>query len=145
MLTKHKDSTKEIVVLCDVDGTIAIHGDRSPYDEFKAGEDTPNRHVIDLLRLLYMIGYKIIYVSGRKERGRKITELWMSFHDVPHGELLMRETHDRRHDYEVKEEIYRTKIEPFYDVWFVLDDRQQIVDQWRLMGLTCFQVAPSPD
>ena len=28
-----------------------------------------------------------------------------------------------------------------YNVHFVLDDRQQVVDMWRSLGLTVFQVA----
>ena len=30
----------------------------------------------------------------------------------------------------------------FFDVKFVLDDRDQVVEMWRDMGLPCFQVAP---
>jgi hypothetical protein len=29
-----------------------------------------------------------------------------------------------------------------FDVQFVLDDRDQVVEMWRAMGLTCLQVAP---
>jgi hypothetical protein len=28
------------------------------------------------------------------------------------------------------------------DVFCVVDDRQKVVDMWREIGLTCFQVAP---
>ena len=28
------------------------------------------------------------------------------------------------------------------DVFMTVDDRQKVVDMWRGLGLTCFQVAP---
>jgi hypothetical protein len=28
------------------------------------------------------------------------------------------------------------------DVFMTVDDRQKVVDMWRDLGLTCFQVAP---
>ena len=28
------------------------------------------------------------------------------------------------------------------DVFMCVDDRQKVVDMWRSLGLTCFQVAP---
>ena len=30
----------------------------------------------------------------------------------------------------------------YKDIWFVLEDRQCVVDMWRGEGLTCLQVAP---
>ena len=40
----------------------------------------------------------------------------------------------------MKEEIYQQHIAGQYNVKFVLDDRQQVVDMWRSLGLTVFQV-----
>jgi hypothetical protein len=54
----------------------------------------------------------------------------------------MRHTKDLRKDSIVKGEIYDSVIAPNYNVFFVLDDRNQVVDFWRSKGLTCFQVAP---
>ena len=53
----------------------------------------------------------------------------------------MRKTGDNRKDSIIKEEIYRNLIEPNYNIEFVLDDRNQVVDMWRRIGLTCLQVA----
>lgn len=38
--------------------------------------------------------------------------------------------------------MYETQIAPYYRVTAVFDDRQQVVDMWREIGLTCCQVAP---
>lgn len=42
----------------------------------------------------------------------------------------------------MKEEIYREKVLPKYNVRFVLDDRKQVVDHIRSLGFTVLQVAP---
>ena len=54
----------------------------------------------------------------------------------------MRKGGDKRIDSIVKKELYRKYIEPFYRVKLVLDDRNQVVDMWRDLGLPCWQVAP---
>jgi hypothetical protein len=55
--------------------------------------------------------------------------------------LYMRKTEDKRKDSVVKREIYENEILPNYYVEFVLDDRQQVVDALRDMGLQVWQVA----
>ena len=41
-----------------------------------------------------------------------------------------------------KYDIYNNYIAPRYNVKYVFDDRNQVVDMWRNgLGLTCFQVA----
>ncbi|PPK92349.1 hypothetical protein CLV92_11595 [Kineococcus xinjiangensis] len=42
----------------------------------------------------------------------------------------------------MKVQLYRKHIEPGCDVLAVFDDRQSVVDAWRAIGLTVFQVAP---
>lgn len=85
---------------------------------------------------------KVILVSGRESRFRKPTEHWLATHGIAYDALYMRRTRDYRKDAIIKTEIYRANIEPGYRVLFVLDDRNQVVDQWRKLGLTCLQVAP---
>jgi hypothetical protein len=54
----------------------------------------------------------------------------------------MRKTGDMRKDSLVKEEIYNSNIAPNYNVFLILDDRDQVIDLWRnKLGLTAFQVA----
>jgi hypothetical protein len=47
-----------------------------------------------------------------------------------------------RKDSVVKQELFDEHIRDIYDVVAVYDDRQQVVDMWRAMGIDCFQVAP---
>jgi hypothetical protein len=53
----------------------------------------------------------------------------------------MRPAGDNRKDSILKEEIYKRDILPEYYISFVLDDRQQVVDALREMGLQVWQVA----
>jgi hypothetical protein len=53
----------------------------------------------------------------------------------------MRRTGDRRKDSVVKRQMYERTVAGKYDVLFVLDDRNQVVDMWRKeLNLACFQV-----
>ena len=48
---------------------------------------------------------------------------------------------DKSKDTIIKKEIEGGEIQGSYNVLFVLDDRNVVVDQWRSLGLQCFQVA----
>jgi hypothetical protein len=54
--------------------------------------------------------------------------------------LIMRATGDMRKDSIIKQELLEREIVPNSFVDFVLDDRNQVVDMWRSLGLTCLQV-----
>lgn len=60
---------------------------------------------------------------------------------MPSYQLFMRETDDKRKDHVVKLELYKKYIDGNYNVEAVFDDRQRVVDMWRDIGLTVFQVA----
>ena len=53
----------------------------------------------------------------------------------------MRRTYDRRKDCVIKMEIFEQYINNIYFVEFCIDDRTQVVELWRSLGLTCLQVA----
>jgi hypothetical protein len=54
----------------------------------------------------------------------------------------MRKTGDRRADNIVKRELFEARVRNKYNIDFVLDDRNQVVDMWRNeLKLTCLQVA----
>lgn len=131
------------IVIVDIDGTLAIHNGRSPYEFFKLDTDLPNQPVIEVVRALHDAGYGIIYLSGREEKYRVQTARWLATHVVVPANisLLMRLTGDYRADDVIKREIYYHYIEPYYGVLCVLDDRNRVVEMWRKLGLTVLQVA----
>lgn len=131
-------------IIVDLDGTLAIHQGRDPYDCSRCEEDALNLAVDAVVDNLWHTGagqYQILLVSGRDESCRTPTKTWLANHTIHWDYLYMRATGDKRDDRIVKEEIYRQQIEGKYNVLFVLDDRNKVVDMWRSLGLTCFQVA----
>lgn len=74
-------------------------------------------------------------ISGRDEVCRKETIDWLYDNGIHFKELHMRPKDDIRKDAIVKQEIYDNHIKGKYEVLFILDDRQQVVDMWRENGL----------
>lgn len=128
------------VIICDIDGTLALAATRGPFEWAKVGEDGPNLPVIALLKALTP-GRGIILTSGRKEVCRQATHDWLVRHGINYGELLMRADDDDRKDSIVKREMFDRKIRGKNNVDFVIDDRNQVVEMWRSLGLTVLQVA----
>lgn len=129
-------------IICDLDGTLAIHNGRNPYDENKIHTDKLNTHINGILSNYIFLGTKIIYLSGRNESARMNTENWLraKHADYINSTLLMRPNKDFRPDEIVKREIYEREIKDKYFVEFVLDDRDKVVKMWREIGLLCLQV-----
>jgi predicted kinase len=129
-------------VLVDVDGTVALMGDRSPYDWRRVGFDSPNQAVIGAVRAMHAAGNAIVFCSGRDEEARAETEAWLDlFVGVPYEGLFMRPPGDNRKDAIVKQELFETEIRDRWRIVGVFDDRRQVVRMWRALGLTVFQVA----
>lgn len=138
------DPKLPFAIICDLDGTLALFGDKSPYDRDYSKDDL-NGPVAFLLRELppYIT---VIFVSGRKEQYREITQRWIYTQSMVNKmfftyKLFMRKDGDRREDTIVKREIYNREIRKKYNIIFALDDRNRIVAMWRKIGITCFQVA----
>jgi predicted kinase len=137
------DPAKTPAIICDLDGTLAIHQDRSPYDYSKVDKDAVNDPIARIVGHFARSGHVVLYVSGRDDSCRNLTEMWLAGNKLPFGtphELLMRKTGDHRKDFIVKQEIFDNEIRNKYNVRFVLDDRDQVVKMWRAMGLCCLQV-----
>lgn len=155
---------KKAAYIFDIDGTLAncshrLHFLKPPkgaihfnlnevdwkpdWDSFYAAcvDDKPIEDVILLCRLLDRPDITIIFLTGRPKSIATQTCDWLQHNVVSGGRLYMRDTGDHRPDYKVKREIYETKIKNDYNVVGVFEDRQQCVDMWRGLGLTCFQVA----
>lgn len=142
---------KAIVV--DIDGTVALRGEREWWDYDRVDEDAPNEPVIDVVKLLYRSllttegGVKVFVMSGRDDTCYHATLDWLAEHHVPCHALLMRDPTlvddkgNKLADSDVKEALYREHIENDYEVVAVFDDRDSVVKRWRELGLLCLQVA----
>jgi predicted kinase len=136
-------------IMCDLDGTLAIIGDRSPYDASRCDEvDIPNEAVIACVKAMYDDDHTIIFMSGRDSKYREQTKRFIEKHCIQRDrqkmryELHMRGEGDTRNDAIVKRELYEANVLGKFNVEFVLDDRNRVVDEWRRMGIPCFQVNP---
>lgn len=134
---------KPVAIMCDIDGTLADMGDkRGPYD-LNVEVDTVRGKVADLVDTLWCTDiYTVIIMSGRKEDCRAATDKWLWDNGIGHDHLFMRKSDDNRADNLIKADLFDEHVRDNFDVQFVFDDRQQVVDMWRKMGLDCFQVAP---
>lgn len=132
---------KPDAIIIDVDGTVALRGTRDPFDETRVNEDKPNQPVIDVIRLDIAYGRWPIFVSGRTDKCYTATWAWLNRHVTPEFDLHMREAGDGRMDAIVKSEIFDKYIRDNFNVRRVYDDRNQVVQMWRSLGLTVFQVA----
>lgn len=134
------DPMLQPAIVCDIDGTLAHMHDRSPYDWRKVGNDKVDIPIAWLTSILFR-SVSVILVSGRDESCRKETEDWLAKNGICYTKLIMRKEGDNRPDEVVKEEIFNDNIRGNYNVRFVLDDRNKVVDMWRQLGLKCLQVA----
>lgn len=137
------DPDKKRCILCDLDGTLAWCDNRSPYDTSKCAEDSVNYSILHLLNIYLDSGaFDIIFVTGRE---RQYEDATRTFLEEKCGlsrldyKLYMRDRKDIK-DNEVKEKILKEDILPFYNVSFVLEDRDRVVKMYRENGVQCFQV-----
>lgn len=128
-------------VMCDIDGTLALRGDRGAYDFTRCEEDLLNASVRGALRSFRRAdGDVVVLLSGRGEEHRSRTEAWLRAHEVPYDELWMRAAGDHRRDDVVKAELFDRHVRHRFAVRVSLDDRDRVVAVWRRMGLPTWQV-----
>lgn len=129
-------------IICDLDGTLALMNGRNPFDASTCDQDLPNTPVIACVKAMVAQGVKLVFMSGREDKYREPTIRFIEQH-LPgvQYELHMRVSGDSRKDAIVKGELFDAHVAEKYNVVFVLDDRNQVVDFWRSIGLTVFQVA----
>ena len=138
-LQQNKDLPKAII--CDIDGTLAIIEGRSPFDAILCEQDALNEPIADIVKEEFAKGTRIFLFTGRMDSCKTQTENWLKKWEIPYHQLVMRKHNDVRKDAIVKKEFFDTHIKDKFFIKFVLDDRNQVVDMWRLeIGLPCLQV-----
>ena len=138
---------KPRAIIVDIDGTLAHMNGRSPYDYTKVSTDVVDATVRDLVNSLSK-EFKVLVVSGRDDTCFEDTAKWLRDNNIAHDDLLMRdstrvkENGGKVADTVIKREIFDESIKDHYQIEFVLDDRNQVVDMWRNeLGLKVLQVA----
>ena len=150
----------------DIDGTLANAGHRLHHIIFNANQlkpgqvmadlnpdwdafyaeqmnDTPIMSVIHTMNAL-SVDSDIMFITGRRNAVRDETINWIDPYAsfaVEDCKMFMRPDGDKRHDYEVKEDIYNSLLDEDKErLVAVFEDRQQVVDMWRRLGIKCYQV-----
>lgn len=89
----------------------------------------------------------VIMMSGRAggdfpgdTRRRKLMEAWVLKHQLPVDAILMRKGGDQRRDGIVKREMFDQSVAPHFDVLLAIDDRPQVCDVWRDLGIPLMRV-----
>lgn len=131
-------------IMVDLDGTLSLgHSGRTWYDAKTCDKDALNEPVAEVVRVMAEKGIMVLICTGREGKYLDPTLRFLEINDIEYDRLWMRSPGDYRADSIIKHNMYEENIRDKYEVLFVLDDRQQVVDMWRLaFGLTVFQVAP---
>ena len=142
-------------VLFDIDGTLAdiehrthfVSGKQKDFDAFfeAMADDVPNKPIVELLKSLERDQFQIVFVTGRPERYREVTESFLEGIGSPVCNNLIMRPDDQRYipDYEVKQNLLDELLKEIdkENIIFAVDDRQQVVDMWRANDITTLQVA----
>jgi len=144
------------IILCDIDGTLSdathrIHhirteGQKKDWNAFHEGaaEDSSLLKGIRLHNQFFHNTWEIFYLTGRPEKYRSITDIWMPLHGVlgfDTNRLMMRPHNDFRVDTEVKGEMVDALIEQGYTPEYAIEDRRSVCEYYRSRGIYTLQVA----
>lgn len=151
----NEDTYQRNWVVIDLEGTLCDSSHRvhlaqaGEWEQFNAGikDDKPKSEIIQLMKLLDdSEHYQIAIVTGRQEQLRLVTANWIIDNGMEQyiSMMLMRPNNDRSPDHELKIKLITDHfggIEKAKEkVWFVLDDRDKVVETWRNAGFNCWQV-----
>ena len=133
---ENRELPKAIIV--DIDGTLAKMEGRSPFEWNKVKEDLCNDVVKGLVNAY---PNTVIIFSRRDGVCRQDTIDWLKDNQIKYSDLFMREAGNVEKDSIIKRRLFEQNIRGKYFIEYVLDDRNQVVEMWRNMGLICLQVA----
>ena len=145
---------KKQAIIVDIDGTAAddfwrkhtyLHPQKN-WDEINAMAkyDAPHLWCQELVWAMSARGFHVIFLTARNANARAVTEQWLLANIGPTVDysLRLRDDGDVKDDWMFKETVYRTEIEPYFDIVMCLDDKQANIDMWRRIGLIALQCAP---
>ncbi len=118
----------------DIDGVLSdvshrLHHLREwRWDEFFAAADRDPLLDEGAARLrAALVDHDVVYLTGRPERNRRLTERWLARHGLPTGPLHMRDDDDHRPARVVKRQVIR-RLARTRTVAAVLDDDPAVVE-----------------
>ena len=128
-------------VIFDVDGTLAhMNGKRGPFEWHNVDKDDPDENIRMLNMIMNESYVEVIIMTGRDGVALEKTKRWLIDNGIAYDKIFIRDAGDGRKDSIIKREIYESEIKDKYNVIAIFDDRQQVIDLWRSLGLTACQV-----
>ena len=131
-------------IIFDIDETIAHKSPERGFREYdKVSLDTPIQPALNLLKLYFNAGYKIIFITSRREICREQTIEWLKKYACSEFELLMRpEKQSKKEKYidsdVVKLALYEKHIKGKYDIEACFEDRKSVKRMWVENGFFVF-------
>ena len=133
-------------VIFDVDGTLAHTQGRSAYDWNRVGEDSVDfniQKIFDYLKVSQFDGQgpsEIIIFTGRDGSCLEETIQWLTDNKIFYDKIFIRPEGNMEKDSIIKKRMYEENIKDKYNVIAVFDDRLQVCQMWRSLGITVCQV-----
>ena len=131
------------IILCDIDGTVANNDHRQHFLEGKKDwdgffselvNDLPIQIIIDKVIQEQASGKEIVFLTGRPERYRYSTTLWLKEHFVFESKLLMRNDGDQRNKLKIKKEIFENNFHPD-EIFCVFENDKELIKLWKTLDL----------
>lgn len=129
-------------IMVDIDGTVSVFNkQRIIFDIMNSQNDTVVKPMKKIIELYSNDNVEIIFLTSRDDKYRDVTYNWLKNNIMNHKEfkLFMKNTGDNRNDFEIKKQIYLENIANDYNILAVFEDRTNVVNMWRSLGLFCLQ------
>jgi hypothetical protein len=143
-------STRNMFVVFDLDGTLALNEHRQHFVQRPTGEkdwrsffaacdkDVLYWQVARIMQVLDATGNRVEIWSGRSGEVIEKTEAWLATHGLAHVPFRCRAPGDHTPDHVLKKQwLDECDMRPD----LVFDDRASVVAMWRENGIACAQVA----
>lgn len=135
------DNTLPPTAVFDLDGTTAQMVSRGPFEWDKVYQDDVRYDVRDMIWGYQLLGYRIVFASGRDECCRELTERWLKeVAEVEYDDLFMRPEGSMEKDTVIKECMLFEDIAPKYNVKLFVDDRPSVSRHLRMLGVNVISV-----
>jgi hypothetical protein len=147
-------------IICDIDGVLSTINpvrladiQKTPPDwtSFWTRDfwDEPNKVMVNVLKALTNL-YEVVYLTGRKESVRSVTEGWLIYHCLmgrkiyggDRTKLEMRQEGDHRPAVQMKKEVaqqYASRMGGQYSEILAIDDEPGICAMYRELGFTVWE------
>ena len=129
-------------ILIDLDGTLAEVDHRTKdgkCDHTRIEDDEYNQAVREIIGK-FQDTHNIILFTARDSKWRDATKAWCWKKFIIFDKLLMKLPHHEGPNYLVKYQMYKEFIEGEYEVLFAIDDNNKVVEMFRDIGITTFQI-----